>query len=81
MATKKSTPKDRLTVTYGLNGPERFTIYWEQPQGEQGWKAFRLIPGRQFAPAPDFDADTMLEVFRWMRDILAGHVTEDVLAA
>lgn len=76
---KETEPLDRLTVTRGLHGPDRVTIYWEQEQGTEGWTAHRMIPSRPHTRMRDFDCDDMLSVFKLIRDILAGKIDESIL--
>lgn len=76
---RKTDVKDRLTVTRELGGPGRVTIYWEQERGTEGWIAHRMIPSRPHTRMEDLDASNMLETFKFMRDVLAGNLDEELL--
>lgn len=79
MADTTRVPMDRLHVTYGLYTPERVTIYWEREEGTDNWTASRTKPGEPHTRVPHFDCDNMLDVFKWMRDILAGRIGDYTL--
>lgn len=71
--------RDRLTATRQLGGPERVTIYWEKKRGADTWLAHRILTGQPHARMRELDADDMLSVFKFMRDVLTGNLDEELL--
>lgn len=69
----------RLQVTYmadrvGEEVGDRFSISWKQVEDFDHWEAYRSLPGiNQEGQVPRLDG-TMLMVFGYMRDILAGKI-------
>lgn len=59
-------------------GRKGYHIHWELEDGT--WVGYRQMPGvNQFAELPDLSSDNMLDVFKWMRDIIGGTIDRELI--
>lgn len=59
-------------------GRKGYHIRWELE--DSTWVGYRQMPGvNQFAELPDLSSDNMLDVFKWMRDIIGGTIDRELI--
>lgn len=69
----------RLEVTRKVEGSNWVvTVSWKLEDGV--WEAQRLMPGvNNWADLPDLNTVNMIDVFKFMRDILAGSIDKELI--
>lgn len=67
-----------LEVRVNSGMDDYYRIAWHNVDGY--WGAFRSMPGvNQSVRLPALDTESMLEIFKFMRDIIAGTIDPDLI--
>lgn len=73
----------QLSYTHQLQartlGPNGFHIIWRRSIGDGVWRAYLDTERaqKQYIRLHLLDGDELIEVFKFMRDIVTGEITED----
>lgn len=69
---------EALEVRVNTDTDQYYSITWHNVDGY--WGAFRSMPGvNQSVRLPALDTKSMLEIFKFMRDIIAGTIDLDLI--